>query len=79
MFSVDVASIGRLNVVVASQAEAKLWHLRLGHLNYRSLMSMAQKKMVSGLAAMKQGPQCEQCVMSKQSRASFSQWSDVKN
>lgn len=34
MLPIDVSSIGRLNVVVNDQCTSKLWHLRLGHLNY---------------------------------------------
>lgn len=54
MFPLDVCSIGSLNMAVKSQTSTELWHFRLGHLNYRSLLSMAQKKLVVGLLEVKQ-------------------------
>lgn len=71
MFTVDITSIGRLNITMTNNTGSELWHLLLGHQNYRSLIYMALKKMVSELSKVKQGPQCEHCTMSKQSRASF--------
>lgn len=44
MFPLDISNIGRLNVVVIGQNPVELWHFRFGHLNYRSLQILAQKK-----------------------------------
>lgn len=71
MFPVDVASIGRLNVAVSSSSTSELWHLRLGHLNYKSLNTMAHRGMVFGLPKLRAKQQCEDCVVSKRSRTSF--------
>lgn len=71
MFPLDVFSIRRLNVVVVSSSTAELWHLHLGHLSYRSLMYISQNKMVFRMPEMKQGSKYEDCVVSKQLRASF--------
>lgn len=72
MFPIDVSSIGRLNVAVPGQSSAELWHLCFGHLNYRSLKSMTQRKMVFGLPKLNLKSQCEDCAVSKQTRSSFS-------
>lgn len=71
MFPLDVCSIGSLNIAMRSQTLAKLWHIRVEYLNYRSLLSIAQKKLVVGLPKIKQASQCEYCALTKQSRSSF--------
>lgn len=71
MFPLDVCSVGRLNVAVKGLSSAELWHLRLGHLNYRSLQSMVCKNLIIGMPRLKEGPRCEDCVVSKQARSSF--------
>ncbi|XP_039140420.1 uncharacterized protein LOC120277629 [Dioscorea cayenensis subsp. rotundata] len=50
-----------------------LWHLRFGHLNFRSLKLLAQKNMVNGLPLLDHPEQfCEGCILGKQHRNSFS-------
>nr|GEW93973.1 zinc finger, CCHC-type [Tanacetum cinerariifolium] len=50
-----------------------LWHTRLGHLNFESLKSMAQKDLVQGIHAIKHTTQiCDVCLIEKHSRAPFS-------
>lgn len=46
IFPLDIASVEYLNVAKRDQASEELWHVCLGHLNYRSLMSLAHKQMV---------------------------------
>ncbi|GJR14406.1 zinc finger, CCHC-type containing protein [Tanacetum coccineum] len=49
-----------------------LWHARLGHLNFESLKSMAQKDLVRGIPTIKHTTQiCDVCLISKHSRAPF--------
>nr|GEW45238.1 retrovirus-related Pol polyprotein from transposon TNT 1-94 [Tanacetum cinerariifolium] len=49
-----------------------LWHARLGHLNFESLKSMAQRDLVQGIPAIKHTTQvCDVCLIEKHSRASF--------
>nr|GEY72719.1 ribonuclease H-like domain, reverse transcriptase, RNA-dependent DNA polymerase [Tanacetum cinerariifolium] len=49
-----------------------LWHARLGHLNFESLRSMAQKDLVHGIPAIKHTTQvCDVCLIKKHSRAPF--------
>nr|GEX92313.1 zinc finger, CCHC-type [Tanacetum cinerariifolium] len=49
-----------------------LWHARLGHLNFESLRSMAQRDLVHGIPAIKHTTQvCDVCLIRKHSRAPF--------
>nr|GEV23731.1 ribonuclease H-like domain, reverse transcriptase, RNA-dependent DNA polymerase [Tanacetum cinerariifolium] len=49
-----------------------LWHVRLGHLNFELLRSMAQRDLVHGIPAIKHTTQiCYVCLIGKHSRASF--------
>lgn len=67
----NVASIGRMIVAVVSQTTAELWHFYFRNLNYRSLHSMAQKRMAFGLPELKQDSHYEDCVLAKQLRNNF--------
>ena len=50
-----------------------LWHLRLGHLNFRDLSMLRNKEMVLGLPAIQiPSKVCDSCLISKQPRNSFS-------
>nr|GEU98103.1 zinc finger, CCHC-type [Tanacetum cinerariifolium] len=49
-----------------------LWHARLGHLNFESLKSMAQRDLVYGIPTIKHTTQvCDVCLIGKHSRAPF--------
>ncbi|GJV91651.1 zinc finger, CCHC-type containing protein [Tanacetum coccineum] len=49
-----------------------LWHARLGHLNFESLKSMAQRDLVHGIPTIKHTTQvCDVCLIGKHSRAPF--------
>nr|GEU48168.1 zinc finger, CCHC-type [Tanacetum cinerariifolium] len=49
-----------------------LWHARLGHLNFESLKSMAQRDLVRGIPTIKHITQiCDVCLIEKHSRAPF--------
>nr|GEV35799.1 zinc finger, CCHC-type [Tanacetum cinerariifolium] len=49
-----------------------LWHARLGHLNFESLRSMAQRDLVHGILAIKHTTQvCDVCLIRKHSRWPF--------
>lgn len=65
MFLLDLTRIERLNLAVNKQDVSELWHRQFGHLNYRSLESLAQKKIICGLPKLKHGPQCEEYAMCK--------------
>ncbi|GJW96354.1 zinc finger, CCHC-type containing protein [Tanacetum coccineum] len=52
--------------------ETWLWHARLGHLNFESLRSMAQRDLVQGIPTIKHTTQvCDVCLIGKHSRAPF--------
>lgn len=49
-----------------------LWHFRFGHLHFRGLKLLQQKRMVEGLPPI-QGPDntCESCILAKKHRDNF--------
>ena len=57
-----------------------LWHLRMGHLNFRDLSRMRFEKLVSGLPLIKTPVKvCENFWISKQSRTSFSNFTTSRS
>jgi len=60
--------------------ESWLWHLRMGHLNFRDLSRMSFEKLVSGLPLIKTPIKvCENCWISKQFRTSFSNFTTSRS
>nr|GEV53565.1 zinc finger, CCHC-type [Tanacetum cinerariifolium] len=52
--------------------ETWLWHTRLGHLNFESLKSMAQRDLIHGIPTIKHATQVyDVCLIGKHSRAPF--------
>lgn len=62
MFPLNIENVESLNIAVKSQTPEELWHLRFGHLNYKSLMLLTRKKIVKRVLALKEESQCEGCV-----------------
>ncbi|CAJ2637623.1 unnamed protein product [Trifolium pratense] len=59
--------------------DAQLWHQRYGHLSFKGMNILAQKKMVQGLPAVKEPEQkCDSCMKGKQQRDSVSKKSSWK-
>ena len=57
---------------VTEANESYLWHLRFGHLNFRSLILLKKKNMVVGLPNIKEEDKiCEGCIYGKMHRLSF--------
>ena len=53
--------------------ESRLWHRRLGHLNFQSLKTLQQKNLVYGLPSIQEVKEvCEGCALGKHHRESFS-------
>ena len=79
VFPIDMVSIQRdAELANATTQEQKnnnltLWHQRLGHLNYRSVMSMAKNGLVTGieLNGDLKGEFCVSCVKAKATREPF--------
>jgi hypothetical protein len=56
----------------SSEGDSKLWHKRLGHLNYRSLGHMSSKKLVHVIPKIvKPEKLCEICMKGKQPKLPF--------
>ena len=55
-----------------TEKTAQLWHCRYGHLSYKGLKTLQEKKMVSGLPELKSPSElCGDCMVGKQHKASF--------
>jgi transposase InsO family protein len=72
-FKIELNVLNHRCLMTASSREEWLWHYRMGHLNFRDLTSMQKRNMVTGLPKIQMPEEiCEECVMSKQHRGSFS-------
>lgn len=50
----------------SSDEIGRMWHLRLGHVNYRAMMLMSKEHMVKGLPKIVQvDGVCDGCLMAK--------------
>ena len=57
---------------VVDHKDSWLWHLRFGHLNFRSLNQLITQDMVTGIPSLEMPDKlCEGCLVGKQSRNSF--------
>ena len=65
-------TIGCMNIaaVAESASNLSLWHNRLGHMSVKGMKMLAAKGVLEGLKYVDVGP-CENCVMSKHKRVSF--------
>lgn len=68
----DISECKFLNFLGVLQSEQNLWHRRLGHLNFRSML-LLKNKMSTGITFKNEAMDkpCEACVMGKHSRHSF--------
>ncbi|GJS92612.1 putative ribonuclease H-like domain-containing protein [Tanacetum coccineum] len=78
MYSVDLKNIvpkGGLNClfVKATSNESKLWHRRLGHINFKTMNKLVKGNLVRGLSSklFKNDQTCVACQKGKQHRATF--------
>ncbi|KAJ0080658.1 hypothetical protein Patl1_12136 [Pistacia atlantica] len=71
MFPLEVSTVEDSALIAKGCSEAKLWHLRYGHLNINGLKLLSQKEMVFGLPRIDNLDFCEGCVYGKQNRKSF--------
>ena len=49
MFPIDVSNVVSKTLIARGKNEAKIWHLRYGHLNVNGLRLLSKKEMVVGL------------------------------
>jgi len=55
-----------------TKSENWLWHQRYGHVNFRDLNMLSEKKMVQGLPKIKlRNEVCDMCCTGKQARNSY--------
>ena len=70
MFPFEVAEMEEMSMVATCTSE--LWHMRFGHLNYRSLKERAESKMVKDLPKIiEKQKECEECIYAKHNKKSF--------
>ncbi|KAL8116816.1 hypothetical protein AgCh_023110 [Apium graveolens] len=78
----NIISLGQLseegNQVTLSEV-TRLWHARLGHVNYQAMKLMNVNEMAHGLPSFVQPKEaCSGCLMTKQARKPFPRQSDFK-
>ena len=57
--------------LVGSENDTMTWHRRLGHMSEKGMKMMLERGMLHGLTSLEMG-QCEDCILGKQTRVSFS-------
>ncbi|KAJ0041452.1 hypothetical protein Pint_28226 [Pistacia integerrima] len=62
MFPLEVSTVEDFALIAKGCSEAKLWHLRYGHLNINGLKLLSKKEMVFGLPRIDNLDFCEGCV-----------------
>lgn len=76
VFPLSMPSIENCAMSTNHIDEGKLWHLRYGHLNYRSLKVLKSKGMVIGIPNIDGGDKvCEGCILGKFHRLPFTKTS----
>ena len=58
------------DVVAESASNSSIWHNRLGHMSVKGMKMPTAEEVLEGLKSVDMSP-CENCVMSKQKRVSF--------
>lgn len=71
MFPLDLSGNVSKALTVRGDDDAKLWHLRYGHLNVQGLKLLSSKDMVQGLPKIGELELCEGCLYGKQSKGPF--------
>nr|GEZ53824.1 hypothetical protein [Tanacetum cinerariifolium] len=73
LYKIQLEKVKSRCLLGKSDEEVKLWHTRMGHVNYVELKLMSDKEMVQGLPKItNQNGLCEGCLEGKQARKSFS-------
>ena len=59
-------------LLTKAEETSRLWHLRLGHVNYQAMQEMSKHHMVNGMPVLSQPKAlCDGCLLSKQTRKPF--------
>ena len=79
MFQINIQSDIAKCLKTCYKDSSWFWHLRLGHVNFKSLELLLKRKMVNCLRSINHPDQlCEGCLLGKQFRKSFRQESHSK-
>ncbi|GJS66484.1 putative ribonuclease H-like domain-containing protein [Tanacetum coccineum] len=78
MYSVDLKNIVPKGGLTCTSDESKLWHRRLGHLNFKTMNKLVKGNLVRGLPSklFENDQTCVACQKGKQHRASCTKASD---
>ena len=73
-FGTLYTTAGCMNIVAVakSASNSSLWHNRLGHIKVKGMKMLVAEGVLKGLKSIDMSP-CENCVMSKQKRVSFTE------
>lgn len=72
IFKLSFDSSNSQSLNTTENTNSKLWHYRMGHLNFQSLVLLRKQNMVNGLPYIKlNNDVCEECIFGKQHRESF--------
>ena len=72
LYKIELETVNSVCLIAAIKDPTWLWHTRLGHVNFASLKSMADKGMIVGIPKMViPSKPCEGCLMGKQTRYPF--------
>jgi len=73
IFKISFESSNSQSLDATKESNSNLWHLRMGQLNFQSLVLLRKKNMVNGLPYIKLDDEAhEGCVLGKQQMESFS-------
>jgi hypothetical protein len=73
IFKISFDSSNSQSLNATEEMNNKIWLLRMGHLNFQSLVLLRKKNMVNGLPYIKNDDEvCEGCIFGKQHKESFS-------
>lgn len=72
LYKIDIETKRVMSLLSKADEMSKLWHVRLGHVNFQALHMMSKEQMVVGMPRINQQEKvCEGCLMSKQARKKF--------
>lgn len=72
LYKISLEEYSPMCLFSKTEEETWLWHIRLGHVNFKALEIMSNERMAHGIPRLVQPlEKCEGCLMSKQPRSSF--------
>lgn len=72
LYKLIIETVEKTCLLAKVDDTSKLWHVRLGHVNYQAMHMMTKEQMVTGMPKINQpGNTCDGCLMSKQARKKF--------